>query len=278
MPIELDALAELAAKATARPWKATLNSESDTLPPQIDAPHEGGMATTLPVLQMMWMCHASGQEAEDRMVRQTEDDCSFIVAAANYLTPARIAELQGLKTQLAEAMKLREEWSLALITWNNTDEGRTATKAMSLAIEADNKRIAAEAALTAANARIAELDKLTDKQKFSIDCCDGAFKEIDAALERAGGTMGKSNRVEVINELVSGVEAMCDEWAAANARIERLEAAVTRYLEILDQRSRDEREFAAAGTTYTNEHLSKSLADVRDALAESGAVKSTNEG
>ena len=80
---ELKELERLDEQRTKGLWIARLNSDHPTAPPQIDVPHEAGFASMPEVTHMMWMCHASGKEAEDAMVKQTEDDCLFIVAVAN---------------------------------------------------------------------------------------------------------------------------------------------------------------------------------------------------
>jgi hypothetical protein len=45
----------------------------------------------------------------------------------------------------------------------------------------------------------------------------------------------------------------------------KIQDALARYLEILDRRDSDENEFAAGGTTYTQDQLAKALDDLRNA-------------
>jgi hypothetical protein len=133
------------------------------------------MVSMLPVAQMMWMCHASGKEAEDRMVQQTEADCTFIALARTAL-PAAIrrarwaeAEAERHRKDAAGAAALRREFASAaeqyaqarndgdlMALWRRLYDATLNTQA-GLGILAEVAQLRAEVArLQALNATLAE--------------------------------------------------------------------------------------------------------------------------
>jgi hypothetical protein len=70
-------------KLTPAPWSARSNHDHSTLPPQVDSVKENGIMSPYPVIQMMWLCHESTKEAEDRMIAECEANCEFVALARN---------------------------------------------------------------------------------------------------------------------------------------------------------------------------------------------------